>query len=65
MSFEEIRFAIAQLSSQDLAGLMSWLGEYRGTVWDEQIHDDLERGRLDTVLAEIDQEYEAGLAHPL
>ena len=34
-------------------------------VWDEQIADDLDTGRLDALLAEVDQEYEAGLARPL
>lgn len=34
-------------------------------TWDEQIEDDLESGRLDTLLAEVDAEYEAGLARPL
>ena len=33
--------------------------------WDKQIEDDLDAGRLDALLAEIDAEYEAGLARPL
>ncbi len=34
-------------------------------AWDEQIEDDLDAGRLDALLAEVDREYEAGLARPL
>ena len=34
-------------------------------VWDQQIEADLEAGRLDALLAEVDQEHQAGLARPL
>jgi hypothetical protein len=33
--------------------------------WDQQIEEDLEAGRLDTLIAEVTAEYEAGSAHPL
>jgi len=35
------------------------------TERDEQIEDDLESGRLDALLAEVDKEYGVGLAQPL
>ena len=57
--------AITKLASDDLAELMSWLENYHAKVWDKQVADDLESGRLDTVLADVDREYEAGLADPL
>lgn len=31
-------------------------------AWDKQIEDDLDAGRLDELLAEADEEYEAGQA---
>jgi len=65
MSVKEIEEAIAQLSAKDVAELMAWLGEHHAQVWDRQIEDDLETGRLDALLAEVDDEYEAGLAQPL
>ncbi|HEV7505887.1 MAG TPA: hypothetical protein VGS07_13345 [Thermoanaerobaculia bacterium] len=65
MSVKEIEEAIAQLSARDVAELMAWLGEHHAQVWDRQIEDDLETGRLDALLAEVDDEYEAGLAQPL
>ena len=64
MSIKEIESAITQLSSQELAELMAWLGEYHESVWDKKIEEDLEAGRLDAVLAEVDQECESGLARP-
>jgi hypothetical protein len=34
-------------------------------VWDKQIEDHLEGGRLDRLLGEVDREHEAGLTRPL
>jgi hypothetical protein len=64
MSVTEIEAAITELASGDLAELMSWLEDYHAKVWDKQIADDLDSGRLDTLLADVDREYEAGLAEP-
>jgi hypothetical protein len=65
MTIKEIEAAITQLPAKELAELMAWLHEYHVQAWDKQIEDDLEAGRLDTLLAEVDKEYEAGLAQPL
>jgi hypothetical protein len=65
MSIREIEVAITQLAPHDLAELTTWLVEYHAKVWDQRIEADLEAGRLDAALAEVDREYEAGLARPL
>lgn len=65
MSVKEIEIAITQLSADDLSKLMAWLENYHAQMWDKQIEEDLEAGRLDALLAEVDQEYEAGLSQPL
>ncbi len=65
MSVQEIEVEIEQLPAKDVAELMSWLVEHHAQVWDRQIEQDLEAGRLDELLAEVDREYEAGLARPL
>lgn len=44
---------------------MAWLEEYHAQAWDNQIEDDLETGRLDQLLSEVDREYDAGLGKPL
>lgn len=36
--------------------------EYHAKVWDQRIENDLEAGRLDAVLAEVEREYDALLA---
>ena len=65
MSVTEIQAAITELTGDDLADLMSWLEAYQAKLWDKQIDEDLQAGRLDAVLAEVDEEYEAGLGRPL
>jgi hypothetical protein len=65
MSIAEIESAISQLPAREFAELMAWLQEYRERVWDKQIEDDLEAGRLDKLLAEVEKEHGKGLAKPL
>ena len=65
MSVKEIEAAITQLPVRDVTELMSWLAEHHAAVWDKQIEYDLDSGKLDALLAEVDKEYEAGLAKPL
>jgi hypothetical protein len=64
MTVREIEIAITQLTAKDLAQLMAWFDTYRAQMWDKQIEEDLEAGRLDAVLAEVDAEYAAGLSQP-
>lgn len=62
MSVKEIETAITQLSPTELADLMAWLAEYHAQEWDKQIEENLEAGRLDALLAQVNDEYDAGLA---
>jgi hypothetical protein len=65
MNVKEVEIAITRLSASDLAELMAWLEDYYAQMWDKQIEEDLEAGRLDALLAEVDKEYAAGLDQPL
>ena len=65
MSIREIETAITQLRTNELIELVTWLDGYYAKVWEQQIERDLEAGRLDALLAELDEEYAAGLAQPL
>ena len=65
MDIKQIEVATTQLPPEELAELVSWLEDYHAQVWDKQIENDLEAGRLDKVLAEVEEEYEAGLTGPL
>ena len=65
MSVTEIESAIVQLPAKEVAELMAWLQNYHDQLWDRQIEEDLAAGRLDKLLAEVDDEHRAGLARPL
>ncbi len=65
MSVQEIESAITRLPVTEVSELMFWLSEHHARLWDRQIEEDLDAGRLDALLAEVDGEYEAGLARPL
>lgn len=65
MSIQDIEHAITQLSPSELTELVSWLHDYHHQIWDQQLEDDLNSGRLDSLIADAEKEYEAGLARPL
>ena len=65
MSVQEIEANVSQLSLPEVRELKEWINAYHSRLWDEQIENDLDNGRLDALLAEVDAEYEAGLAKPL
>jgi hypothetical protein len=65
MSITEIEQAIAELSPEELARFREWFDEYYADVWDKQIEADAKSGRLDKLIAEADEEYDAGLSKPL
>ena len=65
MSVTEIKAAITELNPEDLNKLVTWIEDYHARAWDAEIETDLESGRMDKVLTEVDKEYEAGMAEPL
>jgi hypothetical protein len=65
MSITEIEQAITELSPEELARLREWFDEYYAEVWDKQIEQDAKSGRLDKLIAEADEDYDAGLSKPL
>jgi len=65
MSVDEIESAVAELSANDLARFSDWFAEFHAQAWDHQIESNLAAGRLDTLLKEVDSEYDAGKAKPL
>ena len=65
MSIAEIESAIRQLPAEKVGELMAWLANYYEQLWDREIEADLDAGRLDAVLSQVDAEIEAGLAKPV
>lgn len=65
MSVVEIEEAIKVLPASEVAVLTDWVVDYNHRIWDEQIADDLDNGKLDKLLAEVEAEFQAGLSTPL
>jgi hypothetical protein len=65
MSIKEIEQAITELPAEELTELAAWFSDYLADVWDRQIERDLKTGRLDTLIKEVEAEYDAGLSQPL
>jgi hypothetical protein len=65
MTISEIEKAITELSPEELNRFRAWFEEYYAQVWDKQIEEDAKSGRLDKLIAEVDEEYNAGLSKPL
>jgi hypothetical protein len=65
MTLEDMEVAIRNLSPKELDELMAWFEEYYAQVWDKQIEEDANSGRLDQLLSDVDKEYDSGLSKPL
>ena len=62
---QEIESAIAQLEPKDVHAVADWLQEFREELWDRQIGADAKAGRLDKLMEEAKQDYQAGRCKPL
>jgi len=60
MSVQELTPLIDQLSSAELDELEAHLQELRAQKWDEQIERDAESGKLDGLLARVEEEIKQG-----
>ena len=60
MKVEQIKVNVMNLSLPELMTFKQWRDQFVALQWDKQIENDLEAGRLDALLAEVDEEYEAG-----
>jgi hypothetical protein len=60
MTITEIKKAVEHLSINEQKELFNWIDEYRDNQWDKQIEDDLEKGRLNKLIAQAKQEFKEG-----
>ncbi|HLR32322.1 MAG TPA: hypothetical protein VK074_07530 [Fodinibius sp.] len=58
MSIKEIEAAIQQLSPKEVSELSVWLADHQANLWDAQIAQDLEAGRLNELLDQVNAEYD-------
>ncbi len=65
MPLEEIEKQITQLSPEELKKFSVWFDDYLSDEWDRQIERDVTAGKFDTLVAQLDANFEAGLCKPL
>lgn len=65
MSITEMKTAIKKLPRKEVTALANWITEYDQRLWDEQIANDVDSGKLDEILESVRRESEAGLGTPL
>ena len=65
MDVKEIETAISQLPAAQVAELANWFDEFRARLWDQQIQEDLNSARLQTLLDEAKEDLESGRCKPL
>jgi len=64
MSVAEIEAAIKTLPKEDLVEFNQWYQEFLEEQWDEQIRQDVQKGKLDFLSEEAHREREAGTLRP-
>lgn len=57
---QEIQQAIFHLSPKDLAAFRHWFEEFDARLWDEQMEQDAQSGKLDQIAERALEEYRAG-----
>lgn len=65
MSVLEIEAAISKLPADDVKTLAEWFTEYQEQLWDKQIEEDAEAGRLNALIDQAKQQIRQGAAKPL
>ena len=60
MSVAEIKEAVMKLSRGELTDLVKWLDEFYESLWDKQIEEDFESGKLDHLIKQARQEFKEG-----
>jgi hypothetical protein len=65
MDVKEIETAISELPPAQVAELADWFDSYRAQLWDKQIEQDLDSGKLQTLLDEARRDLESGRCEPL
>ena len=65
MNTKEIERAIVQLPSPEIAKLAEWFRTFQAQVWEQQIERDVQAGRLDALIEQAENEFQAGRCQPL
>ena len=55
----DVELAIKRLPEGEIRNLAKWLQEYLDEMWDRQIEADLASGRLDRLIAQVEEDIAA------
>jgi len=59
------RICDSTITSKRVAQLRAWLVEHHAARWDQQIKADMQGGKLDALLPDVEREYLSGPIAPL
>lgn len=65
MDVKEIESAICELPPAQVVELAEWFEQFHAQLWDKQIEQDLQSGKLQSLLDEAKQDLESGRCDPL
>ena len=65
MDVQEIESAITKLPRPQLAELATWFEQFHAQLWDAQIEQDVDNGRLDSLLEEAKRDFDSGRCESL
>lgn len=65
MTVAEIESAIKKLPANEVSELSEWLAEFEAKIWDEQIAEDLQNGKLKSLIEEAEKDFAEGNCQPL
>ena len=65
MSIEELEKAVATLPPEDYKSFRDWFADFDMDQWDKQIEADSKAGRLDSMINQALEDYNAGRATDL
>ncbi|MBP0014466.1 MAG: hypothetical protein J7545_13740 [Roseofilum sp. SBFL] len=60
MTVTEIQEAAMKLSTGEFKKLLQWLDEFSESLWDRQIEEDLEAGKLEGLIQQARKEFRDG-----
>jgi hypothetical protein len=62
---EQIEKAITALKPEEVSKLAAWFDEFQESLWDQQIAEDTDAGRLDSLAADALAAHKSGRTKPL
>lgn len=65
MTIDEIESAIKKLPPDEVSKLSEWFAEFEARIWDKQIADDLQSGKLQNLIEEAEKDFAEGNCQPL